>query len=103
MSPTHARNDYAALLFLLAGFSLWAAGFVLLYALQVLGCAYGWPAHRAILVSAFGAVLVPLALLARLRPKSSGPLAPVALWLNRAALAAGVLTFLPVVFASTCL
>lgn len=88
---------------LLAGFVVWSVGFVLLYALQALGCAYGWPLHRALLIGAYVVVLAPLVWLAFGWRAPASPLGQAALWANRAALVAGVLTFLPVTFASTCL
>ncbi|ODT80797.1 MAG: hypothetical protein ABS76_15150 [Pelagibacterium sp. SCN 64-44] len=100
------RRDRQALVLLIAGFTFWSAAFVLLYALQALGCAYGWSQHRAILIAAFLLCLLPLAWLA-LRPLEKGEpasmLSTSALWANRAALAAGILVFVPVTFASTCL
>jgi hypothetical protein len=63
---------------LLAGFTLWALAFILLYALQYLGCYFGWApaAHRTALVVGYvmsiaalaGALLVQLALLRRRGP-----------------------------------
>ena len=97
----------SALLLLVAGFTAWSIAFVLLYGLQALGCAYGWPYHRAILIGAYAACLVPLAWLALMPTVRTGEaahaLSVAALWANRAALAAGVLVFLPVTFASTCI
>ena len=107
MSPA----DRSALLLLIAGFSVWSLAFVLLYALQALGCAYGWPYHRAILVAVYGFTLLPLAWLALPSPHKTasraaggpvGALSVAALWANRAALASGVIVFLPVTFASVC-
>lgn len=95
-----------ALVLLVAGFTLWSAGFVGLYALQALGCAFGWPQHRTILTGAYVVWLLPLIWLALLRPKQGGEpaasLSTAALWANRAALAAGALVFLPVTFVSAC-
>ena len=96
-----------ALVLLVAGFTAWSVGFVTLYALQALGCAYGWPQHRLILIVAYGVSLLPLVWLALLKPSEAGEpanmLSVAALWANRAALAAGVLVCLPVVFVSACL
>lgn len=99
--------DRQALRRLIAGFFLWALGFILLYSFQALGCAYNWPAHRAILTGTYLAILVPLALLG-LRPNSSAEhtqtaLSRSALWANRAALLSAILIFFPVTFASTCI
>ncbi|SMQ85371.1 hypothetical protein SAMN06295905_2648 [Devosia lucknowensis] len=101
------RQDIKALVWLAAGFTVWSVAFVLLYALQALGCAYGWPQHRLILIAAGMASLVPMAWLAWRRPAADGEpattLAVAALWANRAALAAGVLALvLPLTFVSLC-
>ena len=99
-----SQVDRRAFLHLLAGFTIWSLGFVVLYALQALGCAYGWSNHRLWLIIAYGLTLVPLAWFALQRPVGDGrtTLAISAVWANRAALAAGVLTFLPVTFATLC-
>lgn len=92
---------------LVAGFTLWSVAFVLLYALQALGCAYNWPHHRLILIVAYALSLVPLAWLALRQPSRSAEpassLSVSALWANRAAFVAGVLVYLPVTFASACI
>ena len=95
-----------ALMLLAAGFTVWSLAFVLLYALQALGCAYRWPGHRTILVVAYLAALAPLLGLALVSLGRNGEpattLSIAARWANRAALVAGVLVFLPVTFTSTC-
>lgn len=95
------------LVLLVAGFTVWSLAFVLLYALQALGCAYGWSAHRAILVAAFILSNLPLAWLAfrppQPRTNTDPSLQRAALWANRAALASGILVFLPVTFVSACI
>src|SRR5690606_26201296 len=58
---------------LVAGFAIWAVGFVVLYALQALGCVYGWPWHRVLLVFAYAVCLVPLAMLALRQRNVSTP------------------------------
>lgn len=101
------REDLLALLRLTAGFTIWSLAFVLLYSLQALGCAYGWPNHRLLLIAAYLVTLLPLAWLAIGR--HTGKHEPIttlsiaATWANRAALGSGILVFLPVVFVSTCL
>jgi hypothetical protein len=93
------------LLELVAGFAIWAVGFIVLYALQALGCVYGWPWHRVLLVFAYAICLVPLAVLAlrkRQASTSATPLGVAALWTSRAALASGVIVFVPVTFATLC-
>lgn len=96
------------LLMLVAGFTIWAAAFILLYALQALGCAYGWGnAHRPILIGSSIICLAPLAALALWPAPASTASSPglfrAARWTNRAALGAGVVTYAPVLFATTCL
>ncbi len=102
------RQDVRALVLLIAGFTLWSGAFVLLYALQALGCAYGWGnAHRPILIGAYLVSLAPLVWLSIKKPYETGEpqtsLSMAALWANRAALAAGVLVYLPVTFATACI
>lgn len=96
-----------ALILLVAGFTIWSAGFVLVYALQALGCAYGWPQHRLIVLVAGIASLVPIVVLSIRSPYDTGEpatsLSLAALWANRAALASGVLVLvLPSTFVSLC-
>lgn len=100
---THGNGR--ALMLLISGFTLWSVGFVVLYGLQALGCHLQWGAwHRPLLIAAYMVLLVPLAYLAGRRPHDpTSDLSRAALWANRAALAAGVLVFLPVIFASTCI
>ena len=102
------RPERNALLRLLAGFTIWSAGFVALYALQALGCAYGWGAwHRPMLIGGYLLSLLPLAWLSLQRGEATGEpattLSVAALWANRAALGAGVLVYLPVTFATVCI
>ncbi|KKB08600.1 hypothetical protein [Devosia chinhatensis] len=102
------RQNNRALMLLIAGFTLWSGAFVLLYALQALGCAYGWGEwHRPILIVAYVVSLVPLAVLAWQRPNKTGEpqtsLSLSALWANRAAFVAGILVYLPVTFATACI
>lgn len=90
---------------LVSGFALWSVAFVVLYAAQALGCAYGWGAwHRPILWLLYALALVPMAWLALpgTRHNHQSALHIAALWANRAALLAAVLIFLPVTFASLC-
>lgn len=101
------QANQRALVMLVAGFVVWSAAFVGLYALQALGCAYNWPFHRTILIAAYVVSLLPLAWLAFRQPvereEPAHMLSTAALWANRAALGAGVLVYLPVAFASTCI
>lgn len=103
-----SRQDVRALALLIAGFTLWSLAFVLLYALQALGCAYGWGDwHRPVLILAYLVSIAPLAWLALRRPYETGEpqtsLSLAALWANRAALGAGILVYLPVTFATACI
>jgi len=93
---------------LVAGFTVWSGSFVLLYTLQALGCTQNWgEAHRPIMIGAFVLCLLPLAALAfqrrTARNEPSSGLLNAALWANRAAFAAAILTFLPVLFVTACL
>ncbi|GEM_PF-821497 len=102
------RQDVRALVLLIAGFTLWSLAFVLLYALQALGCAYDWSdIHRPVLIAAYLVSLAPLVWLSLKRQYETGEpqtsLSVAALWANRAALAAGVLVYLPVTFATACI
>lgn len=94
------------LLMLSSGFAVWGLGFVLLYALQALGCAYHWPLHRPILVATFVICLLPLGVLAFQSPppteSEKTALWTAARWANRGAFAAAILVFAPVLFASIC-
>ena len=99
-------TQQAPLIRLIAGFVIWSAGFVALYAAQALGCAYGWGGwHRPVLIGLYLIALAPLVWLSL--PARTGadksPLHRAALWANRAALAAAMLIFLPVTFASLCI
>lgn len=108
----------------LAGPGIWAAGFVLVYALHGVGCAAGWPElslapgldlHRAVLGAAWLAtVLAGLALLVALRSGEARPgqrntaapghglaarLPRDGAWIG---LGATLVTLLPVAVASSC-
>ncbi|WP_026481187.1 hypothetical protein [Ahrensia sp. 13_GOM-1096m] len=92
---------------LIAGFTVWTLGFITLYGLQSLGCAYEWYAQRTILIGTYIVILMPLIWLA-LRPHEfknhqEKVLSISALWANRAALASAILIFFPITFASTCI
>ncbi|MCP8884460.1 hypothetical protein NIM87_13150 [Devosia sp. XJ19-1] len=90
---------------LVAGFAIWSIAFIVLYAAQALGCAYGWGAwHRPVLIVIYLFALAPLIWLStRPRPDGTDAILPTAArWANRAALLASVLVFLPVTFASLC-
>ncbi|MFP9136419.1 hypothetical protein ACLI1C_04475 [Devosia sp. XGJD_8] len=97
---------------LLAGFTLWALAFILLYAMQYLGCYFGWApaAHRTALVVGYvmslaalaGALLVQLALLRR-RGAAATSFDRIGIGATIAALAATAVTFGPTLLASACI
>ena len=87
---------------MLIGFSLWALAFTGLYALQHLGCFWGWdPAlHRALLVVGYLATLALLAalLVGQLRLGTTR----MGVMLTAAALAASAITFAPILAVTAC-
>lgn len=93
---------------LMLGFSIWALAFVALYALQALGCAWGWPEgpHRLVLIAVWLATLMLLAAaLWWQRKGATGADATIrraGLIGSAAALAATVLAYFPVTFATMC-
>ena len=89
---------------LVAGFTVWSIGFVLLYALQGMGCAWNWPFHRGILILAFLATLAVQWLVIRAADRfaAGSEIAAAVVWANRASLLATVLVFLPVGFVTIC-
>ncbi len=101
------RGQRLSLILLATGFVIWSIGFVLLYALQALGCAFGWEQHRLILIVAYALVLAALLPFALRLPAAArdegGNVAVAALWANRAAFVSGVLVYLPVLFATPCI
>lgn len=102
-----SRQESRALILLIAGFVIWSGAFIVLYALQALGCAFNWgEAHRPILILAYLGALIPLLWLSLRRPYETGEpqssLSISALWANRAALGAGAIVYLPVTFATAC-
>jgi hypothetical protein len=108
-------------LMLLSGFVLWSVAFVVLYAVQALGCRLAWDGislagplglHRAVLVglfAAFAVLQVLLYLLLRKSPKAvhreTGPrlfAAQAAAHLGLVALGAAIFTFAGVSWLTTC-
>lgn len=94
---------------MLIGFVIWAIAFIALYALQALGCIWGWPEamHRTMLVSIW---IVGLGLLGAIllwqwrQPADAHPTLRYAPILSTlAAMAASVATYFPVTFATLCL
>ena len=96
---------------ILPGFTLWSLAFVVLYALQYLGCYFGWdPAlHRTVLI---GASIVSIALLAAClvfqlkairHDRAPTAIDRIGVGATIAALGATVVTLAPVTFVSMCL
>jgi len=101
-----------ALLRLSAGLVVWAAGFCVIYGLHGIGCANDWPArslagfelHRLVLIAAWiatAAVNVGIAVWASAR--RADVLDRAAIITNWAAVAATVVTFLPLLPIAPCL
>ncbi|UYN99052.1 MAG: hypothetical protein KIT02_14130 [Devosia sp.] len=100
------QADRHSLIRLVAGFVLWSLAFVLLYGVQALGCAYDWGmAHRPVLIGLYLAFIAAHVVVLRwpaTRAEAVPALHQIGRWANMAALAAAVLVFLPVTFASMC-
>lgn len=94
---------------LLAGFTLWAIAFVVLYSLQALGCIWAWPepVHRATLIALWAVTLAGmvciLAIQLRRRDGARPLMATMGIVATVAALAATVLSFFPVTFSTLCI
>jgi hypothetical protein len=96
----------------LVGFAVWGVAFNALYALQFLGCHFGWTpsGHRIALIAAYAASVTLLAgvlafQLARVRRhgEAATQIDRIGLCASAAALAATALNFAPTLLASTCL
>lgn len=97
------------LLVLVAGFTLWASAFLLLYGVNAVGCAFEWPRalHRGALLSL---VLLHTGALGwmtfhcwrRWRSQRAAFVESVGLGVTIAALAATLLTFTPSLLLSLC-
>lgn len=97
---------------ILVGFTLWSLAFIVVYALQYLGCYFAWePAlHRAVLI---GASLAFVALLGlslalqfmalRRRGAAASAIDRIGVGASLAALAATIATLAPATFVSMCL
>lgn len=100
------------LLLLVVGFIVWSVAFIALYAVNAIGCGFGWDAgfQRALLIGLFAlhtAILggFVLGIVRHLRGAGTEPartLAWAGLGLTVAALASTVLVFVPSLFASMC-
>lgn len=96
------------LLPLMLGFTLWSAGFIGLYGLQGLGCAWGWePAlHRTLLILVYLLSLAALAgvIAVQYLDNSHPPTLPqrAGLALSVCALAASIIIFAPTLFTTLC-
>lgn len=113
-------NSPRILLWLGAGFSVWAAAFVVIYATQALGCELGWDAarlgplslHRAILIvlvlASIGAAFLVARRLSTKRAFEQSERGPGALILTvatcsaYASIAATVFTFSGIITGSIC-
>lgn len=111
------RRPARYLLFLIAGFSVWAAGFVVIYSALSIGCAAGWnevtigtlSLQRAIILGLLLAItatsVIVLRLVARPRPlrgKPVGFLMQLAYYTSLAAGVAILFTFSGVAVLSMC-
>lgn len=103
-------------LLIVAGFTLWAAAFIVIYGANGLGCALGWPdpIHRGVLIGLFllfTATLAAWALWTYKRWRGTPPASPKpALSLEAmgfgtalAALGSTAASFAPSLFASLCI
>jgi magnesium-transporting ATPase (P-type) len=113
------RQLLSGLVPVIAGFSVWAIGFVLLYGLNAVGCQAGWhqlgsepfTTQRLMLIVLLLATLAAIALTAlAFRRKTVGAspdeqrfVLRVGWWSSVAAFVASLFTFAPVLVLSTCL
>lgn len=94
---------------LLAGFVIWAVAFVVLYAVQALGCAWGWPpaVHRGVLLAIWsltvGLLGATLYRQWRRQPGENAAMRQARVLATAAAIAATLATFFPASFVSLCL
>lgn len=113
------RTHSSLLLTLAAGFTAWAAGFVLIYGLQGLGCSYGWDMIELGPISLLRAVLIALTLMGTLItyllarglaalhrsrewPETESILLSIATYAAYFAVPATIVTFSGVFIASAC-
>lgn len=101
------------LVWLVAGFAVWASALIALYAVHAIGCAFAWPA-ALLRVGLGAALLVHIAVLAAIchqlanRPVGATDggtrdfLVTISLWATFAAIAATVLTLGPSLLLTTC-
>lgn len=101
-----------------AGFAVWAAAFLAIYAAQNLGCRFGWgdsalaglTAHRLLLIGIYFATLIAIGALARIswrmardRPaEKPGFFFGLAMMGNMTAFAISAIVFAPVFFLELC-
>lgn len=110
----NAANPPRRVLWLAIGFILWASALLTMYAVQAIGCGYGWPQtlHRAallLLAIAHLAVLGAMVIRGRRRlpssqhaPRPSAFLEYVGVGATIAAFAATLFTFAPALFLGLC-
>jgi len=110
LSALYGRGELIRPLWpLLLGFAIWCVAFVALYAMQALGCIWGWPegTHRLVLVAIWGASIGILGLVLLLlwrRPQTMpASVRRAGILITTAATAATCVTFFPVTFATLCL
>ena len=94
------------LLWLVAGFGLWATALVTLYALHAVGCTYGWttPSLRFSMGAVLAGFLLALAVLVQRahRAQVAGSIGRIGRWTLVAALAATLLTYGPTLLLTPC-
>jgi hypothetical protein len=97
----------ARMLWLVAGFTVWASAFIALYTIQALGCAFDWPfaVHRGVLGAVFAAHLAAIAWLIAKAPREPGRefLSAVTHFTLWAALVSTVVTYGPALLLRACL
>lgn len=88
---------------ILAGYVVWAAAFLGIYALQATGCAGGWPGLRVMLLAAMGLAIAANGAALLWSARADQPFARnVGLTTNATALLASALTFSGVVWMPLC-
>lgn len=96
---------------LLASYGIWAVAFVVIYAVQALGCAWAWPPieHRVALLAIYLGTLIILALLLIKQVRDARHQEPIprlqraTIIATASAIAASAITFAPTLFASACI
>lgn len=118
MNATDSRIPAAHILWLVAGFTVWSSGFVLVYGVHALGCRAGWTGmeigpmtvQRAVLLAIWAThIAAGLALFAPLNALAGSWTGPAGDFLRRAAIlvtlaaaGASVWTGAPLSFLAAC-